>query len=33
MAKNNKKPKEAESVVKYDQLGEVVANSCLASVP
>ena len=25
MAKNNKKPKEAEPVVKYDQLGEVVA--------
>lgn len=33
MAKNNKKPKEAESVVKYDQLGEVVANSCLGKRP
>ncbi len=29
MAKNNKKTKEAEPVVKYDQLGEVVTNSCL----
>lgn len=33
MAKNNKKPKEAEPVVKYDQLGEVVANSCLGKRP
>ena len=29
MAKNNKKQIEAGPVVKYDQLGEVVANSCL----
>ena len=33
MAKNNKNKIEAEPVVKYDQLGEVVANSCLGKRP
>ena len=33
MAKNNKNPKEAEPVVKYDQLGGVIANSCLGKRP
>ena len=33
MAKNNKNQIEAEPVVKYDQLGMVVANSCLGKRP